>query len=225
MSSFTILKPVPCVHFGQLLVAKAFKDKADAIPKYAANFLFDPDSEELKALKEAAVAVAKEKWPGRDIGADFKSEALMMPWALGDKIIAKRTAKLVKAGKADDGKADYQKGKVVLRASTTNPPRLCYYLPGGGVSQEFTRDDGAIYSQNKAKFYSGVLASAEVNLAPVEDAGGKDWIVAYLNLVASTGKGERIGGGGRPASEVFKGYAGKVSAENPTEGLDDEIPF
>jgi len=42
--------------------------------------------------------------------------------------------------------------------------------------------------------------------------------------VMSTGKGERLAGGGSGAS-TFGGYVGHHTDADPTSGLDDEISF
>jgi len=43
-------------------------------------------------------------------------------------------------------------------------------------------------------------------------------VTAYLNMVCVTEKGPKLAGGGQSASEVFKGYIGTTSQEDPTGG-------
>ena len=45
------------------------------------------------------------------------------------------------------------------------------------------------------------------------------YVSAYVQMVLTLNKGERIGGA-RPAGEVFRGYVGQVSNEDPTAGSD-----
>jgi len=221
--------PVPCVHFGALLKARAFgegKGKAGrGEPKYSGMFLHKPDDPEFKIIKEAAVAAAKEKWPGRDIGADYKSGELKMPWQSGDAVADRRLKKLQNEGKEDDGRGDWQRGYMVVKAGSKNAPRLAYY----DANRNAVEVDISKIDMHRAKFFSGAECSYEINLVAMDAIGedGHDRVVAYLNIVCSTGKGERVGGG-KSASEAFAGYAGKATEEDPTAGkddLDDDIPF
>ena len=54
------------------------------------------------------------------------------------------------------------------------------------------------------------------------DIDGKKQVSAYLNMVLSLNKGQRLGAT-RSAAEVFKGYAGQMTNIDPTD--DDDIPF
>jgi len=78
----------------------------------------------------------------------------------------------------------------------------------------------------RSKFYFGVDALALFSFSSHEVGSNKPGVNAYLNMVLTTGKGERIAGG-KSAAEVFKGYQGSYSAEDPTGGLDveDNLPF
>lgn len=206
---FAIMNPVILAH-PHLFEAQAYKanGKEKGEPKFGANLVLTPGPE-LDEMKKKAAAVAKAKWPTRALSE------LKFPFASGDKLADKRKAK---SGK-DDG--DYQRGKVVINARSKYRPRLAIVANGRIVDLE---DDAAI-AQHKAKFFFGAEVLAELNFVAYENPE-KDGVTAYLNLVLATGKGTRIAGGAS-ASEVFKGYAGSVSAEDPTGGveLDDEIPF
>lgn len=197
--------------------------KGDA--KYDGTLLFPPDHPDFVPLKQLAVTVAKAKWPGLDIPAAFKARELRMPWQNGDHTVERRTADLKKQNKTYDGGLDFLKGNVTIKVSSKYQPRLSIFANGRIVDLE----EGT-FAAHKAKFYSGVEILAQVNLVPYDKVGeeGKDGVTAYLNLVFSTGKGEKMGGGNGPiASEVFKGYVGTATAEDPTggAGLDDDIPF
>ena len=85
--------------------------------------------------------------------------------------------------------------------------------------------EGPAIALNIKKFFFGAEVYAQVNLVAYKGVGANpDGVTAYLNMVVATGKGTRITSA-KSASEVFSGYAGRVSDEDPTAGGDDEIPF
>ena len=222
---FDLTVPVVLAHphlFEAVKFKRGGKEQGEA--KYGGSFVFEADNPDLKELKARAVALAKAKWPGRDIAADFKAKQFKFPWSSGDAIVAKRVAKLQAAGKQDDHKGDFQLGKVVLKSSSKYAPRMAVIANGKIV--DLDDSNRALY---KNQFYFGVKVLAQLNLVPYDKVGetGLDGVTAYINLVLSTNKGERLSGGAS-AAEVFKGYVGSVSAEDPTAGgdsLDEEIPF
>jgi Protein of unknown function (DUF2815) len=211
---FNLTLPV-IMSFPSLFEAKAFKkngkDAGEA--KFSANFNFPADSEDLKGLKQLAAKLARAKWP------DKQFSDLAFPFTSGDKLADKRKEK----GK-DDG--DFMRGKVVLTAKSKYEPRLSYIEKGRIIDLETEMAKAAA----KGKFYPGVEVLAQVNLCPYDGVGqNKSGVTAYLNMVVSTCKGDRIAGG-QMGSETFKGYVGSVSAEDPTApgaGADmgDEIPY
>lgn len=216
--------PVVMAFQGSLIEAKRFKQngKESGEPRHSASFIFDPTSPDLARIKAAAVAVAQAKWPGRDIGGDFKAGKFGLPFAAGNSIVAKTQAKMAKAGKEYDGKADFMKDKVVLKASSKYQPRLAV-IENGKISPPL---EGAALTANKGKFYFGAEVLFEVNLSAYDAVGsnGTDGVTAYLQQVLTTNKGKRLSGGTDPA-ETFASYAGKLSSEDPTKGLEDTIPF
>ena len=109
--------------FPALTEARKFKSggRESGEPKYSDSFVFDPASPDLQRLKAAAVAQAQAKWPGRDIGAEFKAGTFAMPFTSGNGIIAKTKAKAEAAGKEYDGKADFMKDKIIIKASSKYP--------------------------------------------------------------------------------------------------------
>lgn len=197
--------------FPALYEARKFKanGKESGEPKFGANFTFEANSEDLKNIKQLAGKIARAKWPDRDL------KTLKFPFTAGDKLADKRKA----AGK-DDG--EWQRGKVMISARSKFEPRLAVVLNG-----KVTDLDGDLKMKSKNQFYSGVLCYAQFNFVPYDAVGGNPpGVAAYLNMVFSLNKGERVGGG-QSAVEVFKGYQGALSAEDPTSAqtLDDEIPF
>lgn len=200
--------------FPNLLEAKAFvkNGKTRGEPKFGASFVFDATSIDLKALKELAAKLARAHF-----GAEKPFSELAFPFASGDKLADARKGK----GK-DDG--EYQRGKVVLTSRSKYEPRLSYIEDGKIIDLE----TATAKQMAKGKFYMGVEVLAQFNLVAYDAVGenAKGGVTAYLNMVLSTGKGKRLSGGST-ASDVFKGYAGSVSAEDPTGGdnLDDVIGF
>ena len=67
-------------------------------------------------------------------------------------------------------------------------------------------------------FYTGVKGYAEIDIACGGPVGndGKPWVTAYAASVLSTGKGEKLAGGGANLAEAFSGYVGLDSDEDPT---------
>lgn len=216
--------PVPLIQLN-VITPRAFEDDKGrkGEPKYSGTLLFDADSEDFKAFKDACIRAAKEAWPGLDLAAEYKAKRLRVPWTTGEAYIAKREATAVKKGREYNASYDeYAVGKVLVRASTKQQPALGYVLNGKGVD---LTEEGQI-KLNQSKFYSGVIAYAQLNIVAYDaiDEYSVPGITAYLQRVLTTGKGQRIGGV-RSASEVFSGYLGRSSEIDPTDGLDEDIPF
>lgn len=206
-----------------LIEAKKFKDRQGretGEPKHSVSIVLDTEHPDLKGLKTLAAQVARAKWSDKPM-TDIK-----FPFAdgtkLADKYIERRKAK----GKDDDGKGEFQRGKVVLKTASKFRPALSV-LDG---KKPIDLVDDALVAKHRNKFYFGALGLYQVNFVAYDaiKEGDKDGVTCYINMVLSTGKGERLTGGAS-ASEAFKGYVGTVSAEDPTAGglgdLDDEIPF
>jgi hypothetical protein len=198
--------PTPILWTDTLFVAKPFKDdkgKEKGDPKFGCVVLFKPDHPDVAGVKSAMAAVAKAKWPD----VDFKT--ISFPLKSGAKDNEKRVAKGKKA-------RPFMDGMVFITGRSKYAPRL-----SGMENGKVTDYEGDAVLKAKAKFYGGVNALVEFNFV-ANEVDDKRSVTAYLNLVFTTGKGERIGG--RSGAEVFKGYVGKPTTENPTE-LDNEIPF
>lgn len=204
---YTLTEP-QTLTFPNLLEAKAVqvKGKPSGDPKYSSNFEFEPSAADLAGLKAKAVAVAKAKWPGRNL------KELAFPFTNGDKLADKAK---------DKGKdREFSRGKVVVTARSKYQPRLSV-VEGGKI---IDLEGDAIKARGRA-FYSGVQALAQFNLVAYDGVGNNpDGVTAYLNMVVSLNKGTKLSGGSS-AAEVFKGYVGLSSDEDPTGGLDDEIQF
>lgn len=209
----TVETTVPVIlTFPNLDEARAVKNKAGKAsgdPKFSVNLEFDADSADLAAMKAEAVKVARAKWPGVDV------KTLKFPFTSGT----------VLADKAKDKGKDreFSRGKAVLTARSKYQPRLSTVK--GGSAVDIDGDDKALV---KKLFYSGCQVLAQVNFQAYDAVNddGKDGVTAYINMVMSLNKGTRLTGGAS-AAEVFKGYIGTSSAEDPTGGelMDDEIAF
>lgn len=210
---FTMTAPTTMT-FPNLEKARAVevKGKPSGEPKFSANYEFDVEHADLKGLKAKAVEVARAKWPGRDL------KELAFPFTDGSKLADKAKAK----GKD----REFSRGKAVLTARSKFQPKLSVVEPGKGLIDV----DEATLAMHKSKFYSGTQALGQFNFVAYDGVGNNpDGVTAYLNMVVSLNKGEKLAGG-QSAAETFKGYVGIASAEDPTKGmamaeLDDEIPF
>ena len=218
----TFTEPV-VMAFPNVLEAKKFKrnGKEQGEAKFSASFPLTPDCHDLAVVKARIMAVAKAKWPGRDISKDVKEGNFKLPYASGNSLIAKREAKLKAQGKEYKGDADFMKDTIVLKASSKYQPTLAF-IENGSISPNL---EGASLSAHKGKFYFGCEVVPQINLVPYDGVdGGRDGVTAYLNQVLSFNKGKRLSGA-RDAAQTFAAFAGKATAEDPTDGLDDEIPF
>lgn len=164
------------------------------------------------------MAVAQAKWPGRDVGSDWRAGRFTLPFSSGVSQIAKKKAAAAKDGREYDGRLDFLDGQYVLKTSSQFRSRFAV-IENGKITPDL---EGTALEANKSKFYNGVKCLIEVNLRAYDGVGtGADGVTAYLNIITSLNEGSRIQGG-RSASEAFAGYAGKVTTENP---LDADISF
>ena len=211
-----LLGPIPALD-----EPKAFMrdGKAQGEPKYSASLSLDPESDDAKGLKALAVQVAKAAFPGRDIGADFRAGKFALPFQNGTKLADDRNAKRGAAGKSADG--DWQRGKLVIQARSKFAPRLAVILNGKVTDL----DTPLLVQQNLKKFYFGAEVLAQLNLVAYKGVGANpDGVTAYLNILMANGKGTPLSTA-RSAADVFSGYAGHATDEDPTKGAEDDIPF
>lgn len=204
----TFTRPVRAL-FCNVMSARKFKRNGKEVgdAKYDATFVLT--AEDIGALKDKAIEVAKAKWPGRDL------KELKWPFKKAEKVAEKAKAK---------GKdvTIYEAGTFIMPARSKYEPVLSY-LDGKKVI-EFTDANRGLAKQ---KFYNGCYVVAQVNLVPYA-GDDDDGVTAYLDQVLWVKDGPKIGG--VSAAEAFKGYVGSVSAEDPTGGgegndIEDEIVF
>lgn len=215
---YNLTKPVILAH-PNLITARPFKDangKEKGDPKYGCNFVLSPDHPDFAGLKAKAVQVARAKWPDRDL------KELRFPFKDGSKEADKRKAR---KGDKYTGDAEYQRGQIVLPARSNYEPALAVI---DGNPPRFVDLEGAARVANEKKFYFGCEVLAQVNFVAYNKTSDdtKDGVTAYLNQVVSLNRGKRLTSA-QSAAETFKGYAGTVSAVDPTAGaeLDDDIAF
>ena len=196
----TLTQPV-VMSYPQLFEARGFTN-TDPNKKYSARLHLLKDSPDLIRLKDALFAVARERWPGRDL------TATAFPLKNGDKV----------ADEAPKKNQENCRGCVLLTTKSVYAPGLSYIENGQLISLQ----DDAARKLHREKFYPGVLVLAQVNCRiPPKAESLAPRVVAYLNMVCSLNTGERIGG--KTSADVFKEYVGQYSAQNPTvaEPADD----
>ena len=205
---FTLTKAAPAF-FMDLHEPKQFmkNGKPKGAAKYSINAVLKPDSEDLKTIAGMCKALADAAFAGQE-GYDWKTAE--KPYKKAETIIDARKKSKAKDGKEYSGDLDWIAGTYTLKASSTFAPALSG-LEGGRLVEYKTEEARAA---SKAKFYNGAEVLMQVNLQPYE-MDGRYGVTAYLNMVLTTGKGEKRGGTARAAADVFKGYAGTISHEDP----------
>lgn len=231
---FTTLEPVPMA-YPHVVVPHVFKraGKPTGDPFYSGDFCFKPDSEELKQIKAIWQRLCEESFPGRlarEAGERKAAKAAGLPAPTNHLRFP------IQDGTAlanEDKKKEFLRGFAVISAKAygDRAPRLSGFANGAMVNY----DDDAKKAHEK-EFYAGVEVLVQFYFKTYEGTGkgenkGRDGIAARLNMVFTTNKGKKFptGSGPNPA-EVFKGYQGKPSPEDPTAGQfddngDDDIPF
>jgi len=192
--------------------------------KFWASFLLSPTNHDLATVKATIQAVCAAKWPGRSINADLKEGKFSVPLIAGNKEIVRYETNLKAKGKEYTGQNDFMKDQIILKTSSKFQPKLAV-LEGGKVSPDL---EGPMLAVHKGKFFFGAEVVPQINLVAYDGVPphGVDGVTAYLNavLVFHPNSGKRLTGGA-PMADTFAAFAGKVVAEDPTEGMSDEIPF
>lgn len=176
-------------------VSKSLKEE----PKYSINVEIPDDHPVLAAARGKISAVARAKWPGKDIGAAIKDGSLQVPLSNGNALAEKAIAK----GKS----REWSRGKQVLVARSQFQPEISIVSGGKAV---VLNEDPLLATKCKEFFYTGALILVELNFAAYDAVGtdGKPGVNAYVNIVCSTCKGEKLIKGGDRSAEAFKGYIG-----------------
>lgn len=223
------ITPVFRMSNANVITPKRFKDpktkKEKGDPTFSLTGIFEPDDmkkwfmvddQSEKGFTEVDLAatlvqIAKEKWSGIDVKAEF---AKAWPIKAGD----------AKAAKLEENKknGDYLKGKktVNFKSKEDVAPRLIVWE--NGVKTELNTTDPEQKKKAEKLFVSGYYARALVKVMATEMDESK-YLTFYLNEVRFVKVGEKIGG--TSAMDRFEGVYGGSSDHDPTAGLDEEIPF
>lgn len=228
--TYTFTSPVRA-GFLNVIEARAFEraGQKKGEPKFDGSFILAPDSTDLKALQTLCIAELRKLYPGKKLVArrltqeevdDKGTVEIQVPWKDGTK----EADKAKNAEKPKD--QEFFRGKVVLKASSKYAPALSGIENGKIVEY----NDPATRPTLAKFFYSGaeLVPSFGIHTYAAIDEQKPGGVALYLNAVCFIKHGPKIGGGGKVnAAEVFKSFAGTVSATDPgaNDGMDDEIPF
>lgn len=209
-----------------IITPRPFKGKGGndtGEPKYDLNVELPAESTVLTAAKQIAIAVAKAKWPGREIvpwnntpGYVNPPGAILFPFRKGDELADK--------AKADGKDREWSRGKSVIVARSKFRPGLAVLLNGKVV--DVNKEDEQAVKAVAQYFYHGVHGHVQLNFNAYDAVGNNPpGVQAFVNHVLSLNAGERLkgGGGGRSTTEVFGGYVGLTSDEDPTAGQRQEL--
>jgi hypothetical protein len=197
-----------------LLKGRAFmkNGKPQGEPKFSGDFGYKPDSADLRDIKTLCAKLARARWPGRNLAE------LAKPWQDGTAMADKAKAKFLawEAGGRTGKKcyeAEYYRGLIIIKARSNFRPALGFVANSRIVD---LTDDTIV--ANIGKLFFGAEVLAQFNFAAYEGVGqNPDGLNAYLNSIVATGGGTKLGGSRPSASEVFRGYVGHTSAEDPTQ--------
>jgi hypothetical protein len=222
--------------FPKLLKAEAYKgdkgsNKEKGAPVYSTGMLFnDDDLTKFKMLDDSTdslvdvdirrvcMEMAKEAW-----GADFSVKDAVahggMKWPIvtGQQLLAKAKAK----NKKTDSMSHYEGAvsQINCKAYEDYPPALNY--SEGGKWKGLTRGISDHDSKIKALFTSGSYGQAELRLR-TSIVDERKYIVFYVNVVNFLKTGPRIGG--QSLMDRLAGVSGGTTDNDPTKGLDDDMP-
>jgi hypothetical protein len=179
-----------------LFEPSAFDEKSDE--KYSAHFLLEPNSPQVKLVKEAISAEATALWKDK-AGAKLKAIAAAGKiWCLRDG-----DGKTDKEGEPINGYA----GRMYVSAKNTLRPSAF-----DGLRQPVTAADG--------KLYPGAIVNAiidvRVNNKPSDQA------YAYLQGVQFVRDGERLGGGVVASAEDFELVKDTKAAHDHLADFEDD---
>lgn len=227
----TLLTPMFRMSFPQLIEAKPYikNGKPQGDPKYSVTMIFDPaDLTKFKAQDPndpnklidvdanlVVAELARAEWEGIKLKDRTVDGGMADSWPItsGDVYAAKQEAK----GKP--GKAYVGKKLITAKTGVEYPPTLRVVQNGKVVSLNRAFDKDMTLA--KSVFTGGYYAMAEVTLSPSE-VDGERYVPFYLNGIRFVKEGERFGG--QSLMDRFGGTEGGATAEDPTKGMDDEIP-
>lgn len=200
--------------FCNLVAARQFQDKGKGKgdPRFDATFILEPDSEDLKALKDLVIAEAKLLFPGKRLIArrltqeelDAGCVEITVPWKDGTRAADK--------AKEEGKDQEFFRGKIVLKVSSKYAPALSG-IEGGKIVEYTNPETRATLDK---LFYAGSHLVPHVALHSYKAKDDKPGGVGlYINAACFIKNGARLGGQRVNAAEVFKGYAGTTTAADP----------
>jgi len=223
-----ILVPKFRLSYPHLIEAVQYKE--DGIPKgdfeYKAQMIFDPDdlsqfkvrgedgNLKFKNINDIIRDIIKLEWPDITIKEHFH---LNKNWSVidGDYIAAQMDKKEKEGGENYVGK------KIINTKTKVKQPPQLQFLENDKRKNIPRTDTGEKHAAQL--FVGGNYCRAGINIVPLEVSGTK-YTTFYLQSIVFIEEGERLGRKSIMDLEDFSGYQGEAS-HDPTEGLDDEIPF
>jgi hypothetical protein len=140
--------------------------KAGDKAKFSATLVFAPGTD-LKALQEAVMLAAEEKWPGKSAEM-FRVQALRSPF------------------RKDAEAKGYEPGSVFLNVRSEQKPGAVYLHAGTDGKPAVIPDDKV-----KEELYPGAFVRAQIRAFPYDSNGNKGVSFA-LNNIQKLGDGERL---------------------------------
>jgi hypothetical protein len=180
-NSIKLVTPVAILSFPTLYVPRAFNDQQE--PKYSAMLAFTPDAD-MKEIKAAAIAVAKEKW------GDRAKQILKNNNPFRDHDAE------VEAGQTKD--KGFPAGSVFFNARSKNPPAVVARTSGPD-GRPVVIDETLAGAAGPYEIYGGVMVKAYVSVYAYDTAGNKG-IGFGLEGIQRWEDGERLDGRAAVAS-------------------------
>ncbi len=228
-ASMRLLTPTFTMYYPTIIEPREYQEKGKpkGKPTYSNGMILekgdlalfkqpDEDTGELMDVKlgDILMKIAGETWPDvEDLKTTIKHGGIFWPIRAGAKVAEKK-------GKH----AEYLDGKFLINTSSGEdyPPAVKAMIDGKMtvLSRGLPTDEKTM----KSLFVGGNYAFAEVNVKGTTTPQGK-FLKLYLNAICFVKTGERIGGGGGSLMDQYAGVSGGEADVDPTEGMDDEIPF
>lgn len=226
-----VITPVVRLSYPKLVTPEPYKDasgNAKGDPVYTAELLvpnddmdkfniFNEETEDWEHANFAKICadVAKETFPDVNLKETVAANIISWPIKNGD-------AKYEEKGE----KAEHYAGHKIIRVKAltkikerSNAPRL--YYSENGERKMIARGSDTDMQKAEQLFYGGAYVFAELSV--VAGKSPNKYVTCYVNSVRFHKDGPRFGG--TSLMDRFEGVVGGQSDVNPTEGLDDEIPF
>lgn len=188
------LKNVRLSH-GQLFKPTEFisNGKADGKPKFRAVFLMEPNSENIKAIKEAMVAEAKNLWGAKGID-------------------------VLKSISGNPQKCSFQNGNI--KPDKDGYPGNFYLGTSNKVKPRVVDRDGkTVLEESSGRPYDGCYVNAIVDIFASKNTG--NGVFASLKGVMFVKDGDAFGGGAPLTDDAFEDLAEQGQTE--TTGSTDDF--